>query len=75
MKIILSFSTDKQSDQVAGAVVSRPNDSLKNQTQNHSLGTSLDTADSDTYFCLEVEQENRQALHILKKDSVQLIGG
>jgi transposase InsO family protein len=71
----LSCSTDKQSDQVAGAAVSRPNDSLKNQTQNHSLGTSLDTADSDTYFCLEVEQENQQALHILKNDSVQLIGG
>jgi transposase InsO family protein len=71
----LSSSTDKQRDQVAGAVVSRPNDSLKNQTQNRSLCTSLDSADSDTYFCLEVEQENRQALHILNNDSVQLIGG
>lgn len=28
-----------------------------------------------TYFCLEGEQENRQALHILNNDSVQLIGG
>jgi transposase InsO family protein len=71
----LSCSTDKQRGQVAGAVVSRPNDSLKNQPQNHSLCTSLDTADSDTYFCLEVEQENRKALHILNNGSVQLIGG
>ncbi len=71
----LSCSTDKQRGQGAGAGVSRPNDSLKNQTQNHSLCTSLDTADSDTYFCLEVEQENRQALHMLNNDSVQLIGG
>ena len=71
----LSYSTDKQRGQVAGAALSRPNDATKNQTQNHSLCTSLDRADSDTYFCLEVEQENRQALHILNKDSVQLIGG
>jgi transposase InsO family protein len=71
----LSCSTDKQCDQVAGAVVSRPNDSIKNQTQNRSLAASLDTADSDTYFCLEVEQENRQPLHIVNNNSVQLIGG
>jgi hypothetical protein len=71
----LSCTTDKQRDQVAEAAVSRPNDSFKNQKQNHSLCTSLDTAASDAYFCLEVEQENRQALHILKNDSVQLIGG
>src|SRR5690606_19001240 len=71
----LSCSTDKQRGQVAGAGVSRPNDSIKNQTQNHSLCTSLDSADSDTYFCLEVEQENRKALHIVNNDSVQLIGG
>src|SRR5690606_12001275 len=71
----LSCSTDKQHGQVAGAGVSRPNDSIKNQTQNHSLCTSLDSADSDTYFCLEVEQENRKALHIVNNDSVQLIGG
>lgn len=71
----LSGSTDKQRDQVAGADLSRPNDAVKNQTQNHSLCTSLDRADSDTYICLEVEQENRQELHILNKDSVQLIGG
>lgn len=71
----LSGSTDKQRDQVAGAALSRPNDAIKNQTQNHSLCTSLDRADSDTYICLEVEQENRQALHILNSDSVQLIGG
>jgi putative transposase len=71
----LSCSTDKQRGQGAGAAESRPNDSIKNQTTNHSLCTSLDSADSDTYFCLEVEQENRQALHILNNDSVQLIGG
>lgn len=71
----LSCSTHKQRDQVAEAVVSRPNDSIKNQTPNRSLCTSLDTTDSDTYFCLEGEQENRQALHILNSDSVQLIGG
>ena len=71
----LSCSTDKQRDQVAGAAVSRPNDATKNQLKNHSLCTSLDTADSATYFCLEVEQENRQVLHILKNDSVQLLGG
>ncbi len=71
----LSSSTDKQRGQVAGAALARPNDSIKNQTQDHSLCTSLDRADPDTYFCLEVEQENRQALHTLKNDSVQLIGG
>ena len=71
----LSSSTDKQRDQVTGAVLSRPNDSTKNQTQNHSLGTSLDRTDSDTYFCLEVELENRQVLHIINNNSVQLIGG
>lgn len=71
----LSCSTDKQRDQVAEAAVSRPNDSIKNQTPNRSLCTSLDTADSDTYFCLEDEQENRQVLHNLKNDSVQPIGG
>lgn len=71
----LSCSTDKQRDQVAGSAVSRPNDAAKNKIKNHSLCTSLDTADSDTYFCLEVEQENRQVLHISKNDSVQLLGG
>ena len=44
----LSCSTDKQRDQVAGAAVSRPNDATKNQLKNHSLCTSLDTADSAT---------------------------
>jgi hypothetical protein len=63
--------TDKQRDQVDETVESRPNDSFKNQTQNHSLATSLDSADSDTYFCLKVEQENRK--HILNNDSVEFI--
>lgn len=71
----LSCSTYKQRDQVAETVESRPNDSFKNQTQNHSLATSLDSAGSDTYFCLYVEQENQQVLHMLNNDSVQLIGG
>jgi hypothetical protein len=71
----LSCSTDKQHYLVAEAVVSRPNDSIKNQTPNRSLCISLDMADTDTYLCLEGEQENRQVLHILNNDSVQLIGG
>jgi hypothetical protein len=71
----LSCSTDKQRDQVSEAAESRPNDSIKNQTQNHSLCTSLDSAASDTYFCLEGEQENQQALRNLKNDSVQSFRG
>jgi len=71
----LSCSTDKQRDKVDVEEMSRPNDSLKNQTQNHSLATSLDIPGADTYFCLTAEPENRQVLHILNKDSVQLIGG
>lgn len=71
----LSCSTDKQRAQVAGAALSRPDDSIKNQTQNRPLCTSLDRADSDTYFCLPVEQENRQELHNSKRKTVQLIGG
>lgn len=71
----LSCSTDKQRDKVAEAGVSRPNDSIKNQTQNHSLCTSLDSPGSDTYLCLEVEQENHEALHLFKKDFVQTLGG
>jgi transposase InsO family protein len=71
----LSSSTDKQRGQGAGTAESRPNDSIKNQIQNHSLCTSLDSAAPDTYICLKVELENRQALHILNKDSVQLLGG
>lgn len=53
----LSCSTDKQRDQVDVEEVSRPNDSIKNQTQNHSLVTSLDSPGTDTYFCLTAEQE------------------
>jgi hypothetical protein len=55
--------------------VSRPNDSIKNQTQNHSLVTSLDTPGADTYFCLTAEQENVELLHNQKQDPVQTIGG
>lgn len=71
----LSCSTDKQRDKVDVEGLSRPNDSLKNQTQNHSLASSLDTPGTDTYLCLTAEREDRQVLHILNKDSVQLIGG
>ncbi len=70
-----SCSTDKQRDQVDVEGLSRPNDSLKNQTQNHSLVTSLDNPGADTYFCLTAEQEKRESLHNLNNDSVQLIGG
>jgi len=71
----LSCSTDKLRDKVDVEGLSRPNDSFKNQTQNHSLATSLDNPGADTYFCLEAEQENRQVLHNLNNNSVQLIGG
>jgi len=71
----LSGSTDKQRDKVDVEAVSRPNDSIKNQLLNHSLSTSLDTAGTDTYFCLTAEPENAEVLHNLKNDSVQLIGG
>jgi putative transposase len=70
-----SCSTDKQSDQVDVEGVSRPNDSIKNQTQNHSLATSLDSPGTDTYFCLTAEQETSDLLHNQNSDSVQLIGG
>ena len=70
-----SCSTDKQRDQVDVEAVSRPNDSFKNQTQNHSLVTSLDSAGADTYFCLTAEQENIELLHNQNRNSVQLIGG
>lgn len=63
-KASFSCSTDKQHDQVSEAGVSRPNDSIKNKTQNHSLCTSLDTPGSDTYLCLTAEQENGEILHI-----------
>lgn len=71
----LSCSTDKQRDQVDVEGVSRPNDSIKNKTQNHSLATSLDSTGTATYFCLTGEQETIDSLHNQKRDSVQLIGG
>lgn len=39
------------------------------------LGICKGESDSDTYFYLEVGQENRQALHILNNDSGQTRGG
>jgi putative transposase len=71
----LSCSTDKQRDKVDVQGVSRPNDSIKNQTQNHSLVTSLDSPGTDTYFCLTAEQETIDSLHNQNRDSVQLIRG
>jgi len=71
----LSCSTDKQRGQVDVEAVSRPNDSNKKQTQDHSLVTSLDSAGTDTYFCLTAQQETIESLHNLNSDSVQLIGG
>jgi putative transposase len=70
-----SCSTDKQRDQVDVEGESRPNDSFKNQTQNHSLATSLDSPETDTYFCLTDEQENAETLHNSNSDSVQTTGG
>jgi transposase InsO family protein len=70
-----SCSTDKQRGQVDVEAVSRPNDSNKNQTQNHSLVTSLDSTGTDTYFWLTAEQETIESLHNLNSDSVQVIGG
>jgi putative transposase len=71
----LSCSTDKQSGQVDAERVSRPNDSIINKTQHHSLVTSLDSRGADTYFCLSAEQETIDSLHNQNRDSVQLIGG
>ena len=68
-------SAVKQSGPVDVEGLSRPNDSNKNQTLNHSLCTSLDRPGTDTYLRLTAEQETQQALHILKNDSVQFIGG
>lgn len=71
----LSCSTDKQRGQVDVEGVSRPNDSIENQIQNHSLVTSLDSPGADTYFCLTAEQETIDLLHNQKSDSVQTLGG
>lgn len=71
----LSCSTDKQRGQVDVQGVSRSNDSVKNQTQNHSLVTSLDSPGTDTYICLTAEQEMSDLLHNQNRNSVQLIGG
>jgi len=71
----LSRSTVKQSDQVAVPGLSRPTDSIKNKTQNQSLRVSLDNPGTDTYFCLSAERDNPEALHLLKRNSVQTIGG
>ena len=71
----LSCSTDKQRGKVDVEGVSRPNDSIINQTQNHSLVTSLDLPGTDTYFCLAAEQETINSLQNQNRNSVQLLGG
>ena len=71
----LDCSTVKQSGQVAVEGLSRPTDSVKNQTQNQSLVTSLDKPGTGTYFCLSAEQDQNDLLHFSKPDFVQTIGG
>lgn len=74
-KSALSWSGDKQRGTVDVEGLSRPTDSIKNQTQNQSLVTSLDKPGTDTYFCLSPEQDRTDLLHFLKSSSVQTIGG
>ena len=75
-KAALSSSVDKQRGQVDVEGLSRPTDSFKNNLNNQSLGPSLDSTGTDTYFCLSAEPDKlTDKLHILKKDFVQTIGG
>jgi transposase InsO family protein len=75
-KAALSGSVDKQRGQVDVEGMSRPTDSFKNNLNNQSLGTSLDSPGTDTYFCLSAEPDKlTDKLHILKKDFVQTLGG
>ena len=75
-KAALSSSVDKQRGQVDVEGMSRPTDSFKNNLNNQSLGPSLDSTGTDTYFCLSAEPDKlTDKLHILKKDFVQTIGG
>jgi putative transposase len=61
-----SCSTDKQRDTVYVEGMSRPNDSFKNKITNHSLVTSLDRPGTDTYICLEAEQDSHDLTTHLK---------
>ena len=75
-KAALSGSADKQRGQVDVEGMSRPTDSFKNNLNNQSLGMSLDSPRTDTYFCLSAEPDKlTDKLHILKKDFVQTLGG
>lgn len=75
-KAALSCLTDKQRGQVDVEGMSRPTDSLKNNLTNQSLGRSLDSPGTDTYFCLEAKQDKLiEKLHISKRDFAQTIGG
>jgi putative transposase len=75
-KAALSGSVDKQRGQVDVQGLSRPTDSLKNIINNQSLGMSLDSPGTDTYFCLSAEKDKlTEKIHILKKDFVQTLGG
>lgn len=71
----LACSGDKQRDEVDVEGLSRPTDSLINQTKNQSLVTSLDKPGTDTYLRLSPEQDNKGLLHNLKLNFVQRIGG
>ena len=50
-------SVDKQRNEVLFSGLSRPTDTLKNQSQNQSLATSLDNTETNTYFCLSAESD------------------
>ncbi len=71
----MASSADKQSGQVPEEGLSRPTDSIINQTQNQSLVTSLDKTGAGTYICLPAEQNQHVLLHFSKKDFVQKLGG
>lgn len=71
----LSCSGDKQRGQVDVEGLSRPIDSVENQTQNQSLVTSLDNPGTETYFRLSPEQDSVGLLHNFKDNFVQRIGG
>lgn len=71
----LACSVDKQRGQVDVEGSSRPTDSLKTQTKNQSLVTSLDKPGTDTYLRLSTEQDNMSLLHNFKQNFVQRMGG
>lgn len=70
-----SLVTNDQVVEKIRELISGPYNAYGYMSITDDLKARLDRADSDTYICLEVEQENRQVIHILNSDSVQLIGG